>query len=319
MKHMFLLAIQGLVVLGACASFAQVDSAGSAPSAASTDSTVGAEKGQVFNGDKIQTAAGNLSAALHEPFKSTVVKEFTYLTNYSKVQLECADRESKTEFVCRENTNPTIVKAMPLIQAAISAMGVGAKDACSSFGKAMDIANKALLTYQGVCASTKAYCQYACGDAATNLKKSYESVTKSANGAANSLRLSGEASSVSQAKKIEDLLNVLKTQVELDLNKEQKESVVGKNKTCTGFDTQLAAAMAGGIGVLSSMGKANECDKKLAATAMPTPTPVDCTVATNKANNMECICKDAPRTPGCTGGLHTALSAHSADSMRSAD
>ncbi|MBC7370672.1 MAG: hypothetical protein H7326_03850 [Bdellovibrionaceae bacterium] len=319
MKHMFLLAIQGFIVLGACASFAQgqTQEQQDALDVKMNEIQAQPDPEPLGNGAQIQSASVALHASMSEASNlKAAEKDFAYLKNYKEVQESCAKKESFTTYTCLEKTSPQIAKSLPLIQAAISAMGAGVKDACSSFGKAMDLANKGLLAYQGACAASKAVCQSSCGSAASKLKFARENISKQAELAARELALTDP----SQNATILSDLKKLNTELDKDLDKSEKKSVVAKNSTCSGYDSQLASAITGGIGVIASMGKANECDKKTtAANVAALAAAVDCTITANKTNNMTCICIDAPRTPGCAGGLDTALSAQNGGAMRTGD
>lgn len=230
------------------------------------------------------------------------------LKNYKEVQQSCADKAETAEFICRENTNPDIVKAMPLIQAAVAGLS-GANDACSKFAEAMDLANKALLAYQGGCAAAKGLCQMKCSDAKKALTAGEAEVKA---------EVVKENSPSGQCTVFEE---TFKNAAEKERGPKPK-SVAKHLSTCDSYATQLASAMAGAIGVLNSMQKAKDCDKK---TKVATPTPmglstsVDCTIEANRLNNQTCICQAAPRTPGCPGGLDNNLNANRADMMGTTD
>jgi hypothetical protein len=215
---------------------------------------------------------------------------------YSKQQQSCADKAALAEFICRENTNPEIVKALPIIQAALSALGGGVNDACSSFANAMDIANKALLAYQGTCAAAKATCQFSCSSAEKTLNATQKIVQ-------------GQTEQQQPNKK-----QILESIGE-DLDPKTKNSVANHYETCGGYATQLASAFIGAIGVLRSAGQSNKCDKQTSVT--PTPTPIDCTIEANKALQY-CICKASPRTVGCDSNLDNSANAKSASRVGSA-
>ncbi len=302
MKHMSLMLIHGLIILSSVAAWGQAADADASP-ITGAPTLVEPKKGAVA-GDvatKITTAAAKIK---------TNSGSDPGVSKYPEDQQACADKAETAEFICRENTNPDIVKALPLIQAGMATLSGGVNDACSKFAQAMDIANKALLAYQAGCSAAKALCQLKCSDAEKILKNGSTAATKACEG------IPPTSDNIVKRENCNAALTEFNNAKDADLNASTRDSVAKHYAGCASYGAQLASAVVGAIGVINSMQQSNKCDKKTqVATPTPAATPVDCTIEVNRLNNQTCICKAAPRTPGCAGGLDNNLNANRADIM----
>jgi hypothetical protein len=249
---------------------------------------------------------------------------------YQQNQENCKNREDKANTFCMESRNPDIKNFLAIAQVLTAGLsGTGIADSCSQFGKVMDMGNKALTSYQTLCSTWRGYCNAACGDAVAGVKaiqaNKKELVGKvvaqaSAQGAIatnpNAVACKNLASSYPGLVSSNDA--AIDAELKVDPQDTEYKAIAKKYETCKGYAKEVASAALGGISMLMSMASANKCDKDTSNTAVATPTPVDCTIAANKQNNMTCICQDAPRTPGCNSGLDSANAAKSADSLREA-
>lgn len=292
MNFLTRLLLQSLVLLCTLSAFSQLYAAGDDPSAVPSTSTA---SGAPIPGlaEQIKAKANDIAHELIQvgasEEASKVGVEIRKLNEYGETRVTCASREKTTEFICRENTNPAIVEALPVIQAIMTGVA-GAKDACSSFAKATDVLNKALVAYQVACAATKTMCQNSCGNAQKNLISARDRISSIVDSAPNNLEAKREVVK-------------LKSLIDKELGGDV-QSVASNMKNCTGFNRQIASAMIGAVGVVKSMGQANKCKDAL---TVPTPTPIvsgtpDCNLPTN-AHLTTCICQKNERAVGCGTGL----------------
>lgn len=253
--------------------------------------------------------------------------------DYAENQEACKSREDKANYFCMESRNPDVKKYLIISQVLMAGVS-GMADACGKFGQVMDAGNKALTAYQALCSSWRGMCLSSCGGAVQNIQdaqKNLDILVKKATAYANNKIATLRAANPGDPKipGYESVIKNYQTQkekLEPSLQKELEKkgdymSVADKKTTCDGYAKELASSALGMLSMAKSFGQANNCNKN--TTNAPNPvaagaTPVDCTIATNKQNNMTCICQDSPRTPGCNTGLDSALSAKNADSMRSA-
>ncbi|MBS1968940.1 MAG: hypothetical protein JSU04_01460 [Bdellovibrionales bacterium] len=246
---------------------------------------------------------------------------------YQESQDACKTREDKANTFCMESRNPDIKNFISIAQVLTAGLS-GMMDACSKFGKVMDVGNKALTAYQALCSSWRGYCNAACGDAVNGVKAIQakkkdlvDTVVKVATaegqkGATSTDAIPCMALAKSYPETVQN--NDEAINAELKVSGDYK-AVAQKFETCKSYGKELATAALGGLSMLKSLATANKCeDDTKSTTAAATPTPVDCTIAANKQNNMTCICQDAPRTPGCNNGLDSATVAKNGDALRAA-
>jgi len=246
---------------------------------------------------------------------------------YEERQTECDKREDNTNSVCMESRSAGIKDFISVAQVLMAGVS-GMMEACSAFGKVMDMGNKALTLYRTACSTARGYCNAACGEAVESVKKIgtkrekllAEVLQEVKKVAAESPKEAAACNAY--ADKVRRQLSIGKEAIDLELKADGKDyqTMAQKNATCKGYETELATAGLGALAMIKSFGTANKCEKNTTSspTVATTAGTVDCTIAANKQNNMECICKDAPRTPGCNNGLDTATVAKSADSLRAA-
>lgn len=264
------------------------------------------------------------TSAKQSSFANSTANLLKRLDDYSGYSKTCAEREKTTETICREKTNPTLVQAIPVVQAIVTAIG-GAKDACSKFAKATDTLNKALVVYQATCATSKAACQSSCAKAENSIKVVRENTPKTTGQGESALNTAAmNAAGANDAKTAEEMRTAAKqisklgeeTKALLDAEFGKDTTTVSSNlQTCKDFSGQLMSAGIGLAGMIKSFGESNKCDTNLAATPGATPVAnVDCSLPANQ-NLTQCICELNPRTVGCATGLNNAANAKSADGL----
>lgn len=256
------------------------------------------------------------------------------LQTYAEAQQACKLKEERANTFCIEARNPDLQKYVMVAQTLMAGVS-GMADACSKFGKLMSLGNAALGLYQAQCGSWKGMCSSSCSKAVAAVKAAQANIkTYSTNFATQAKAQAAKYRAVQPPGSMEEAAQWYdKGAVDQPKNAQRYSStyldrelvakgdykaVAKKLETCNGYAVQLATSALGVIGIVKSMGEANNCKDDSTNASLAAATPVDCTIAANKANNMTCICQDAPRTAGCEGGMDNALSAKSADSMRTA-
>lgn len=345
MKNLSSYTVIGLILLSSLPAFS---ADGDAPAAASGvlgsssegEKTASPQGGASYPKDDVPNTVGQWSAPVDADVgprqcnidvKSDIEIIKTAAKKYQEKQQECRDREDKANTYCLESRNPDLKNFISIAQVLTAGLS-GMMDACSKFGKAMDLGNKAITAYQTLCSSWRGYCNAACGEAVgavEKIKKQKDILIKNVEVKANAEAAAATArKDTATATACKNLAANYGKQVnanteaidrELKIDKNDYRAVAQKLETCKGYGKELATAALGGLAMLKSMATANKCeDDTKSSTAAATPTPVDCTIAANKQNNMTCICQDAPRTPGCNNGLDSATVAKNGDALRAA-
>lgn len=310
MKHVRLILIQGLILLSALSAFSEDDPE---PAAASAPAPQAAEAPQASGGGLTKIAEEILDTVrwIEEDLTSGGAKSEAKKVGEQRVKLQtykdeyqgkCSSREKTTEYICREKSNPALVEALPLVQGIVTAVS-GTQDACSKFGKATALLNKALLVYQATCSGAKLLCQNSCEKSKTILEQAKATVLSNISSGITEIEKMNPSNKEVIKKALEHGRSALTTAIDRELSA-TADSIASNLKTCTGFDKQLASAAVGIVGVVKSLGDANKCAAQTAATT-PTPAPpytlpgkADCSVDVNKTL-FECICPLAPNTKGC--------------------
>jgi len=320
---------------------ANAQRAAAAPSAAAdaAGAATGAEPPLVDVGFEPQEAITGLDATAayykRYPLADTTA-EFAAIKKdlvvYAESQKACLAKENRANTLCIEARNPDVQKYAMFAQTLMAGL-TGFTDSCSKWSKLMNMGNTALGLYQAQCGLWKGMCSSSCTKAVTsinaakaNSKKLIASYQTKATSAASTLSLQGrvkEASdyTASVTKMQTDMTNFDETYFQRELNTGgDYRSVAKKLETCIGYAKQLATSVLGAAGMVKSMAGADKCeeDSSNAPTALAGDTPVDCTIPANKANNMTCICQDAPRTPGCDSLLDSSTVAKNLDNVRAA-
>lgn len=282
---------------------------------------------------KVDTTVKNWEAALAKCSAAQMAAKEPMAKMKSGVQLfnenydNCKTREDKANRFCLESRSPDIKNFIAITQVLTAGLS-GMMDACSKFGKVMDMGNKALTAYQGLCSTWRGVCNAACGDAVKGVKMIEQSkrtlvsaVTKAAQAEAAKMPATPQSAACGQiaatyAQEVESTSEPITRELKADAA--DYRPVAQKFETCKSYARELASAGVGLIGMLNSFGQANKCEKDTqdSTVAGVGNTAVDCTIPENKKNNMTCICQDNPRMAGCNSGLDSAAQAKSADSLR---
>jgi hypothetical protein len=319
MNKLTRLLVQGFVLLSSCVAVAADDSAAQADYAAQANGSVRSKQTADIKKD-ISEIVGLLNKGGDSADAAKASKELERMAEYEKLLPLCAEREKRTEFICRENTNPALTQSIPIIQALMTGIA-GVKDACSKFAKATELLNKAILAYQATCATVKALCQSSCSKAQEDMKRvganlpniidsGVDRINQSA-AAANAAAPGSGANLITVAEALAKTKDPIAEKVKTEMGN-ASDTISSNLQTCSGFDKQLASAAIGIISIVKSMGESNQCNK---ATTVPTPTPaVNCALPENKTLTL-CICQTNERAVGCGSGLNTSANAKNANPM----
>lgn len=215
----------------------------------------------------------------------------------------CIDRQHYAACACLENFSPLIQKAITTINPLASLAGIAVNDSCSTFSKALGIAQDAMTAYTAVCGAMKAGCGYSCvqaRDAVADMKKQLETAKPICPNPSDP----SYATCNSALANYNAHLQPLKDAIEAEIKEANNKSVAGKAKVCQGKYAELAfSAVAGLASMAKSLAQSNKCDSNTNGTASATATNTDtCSIAAN-AQLPECICKANPRLAGCDNTL----------------
>lgn len=219
----------------------------------------------------------------------------------------CQGAQSRAATVCIADNSESLSDGITLINGLLSAGGAASiYDTCTSFGKAMDIGQKALAAYTAACTVMRQPCVFYCGDVKAALVK-FQAAVKKAAATPNCEPAvpPNDASALTACNlahsKLKDSMSAVESAVQAELDEGNIKSTGGKLSRCDRKYWQNVASA--GVGILqlaNSLKQGKKCEDEssaLAATAAET-----CSIATN-ANLPECICLANPRTAGCSNGL----------------
>lgn len=89
----------------------------------------------------------------------------------------CLGQFETTKMICHTEENENIASSVTMIQTLMS-VASGVTNACSNFGKAMDIAKKAMAAYTTACGALQVMCNSKCGTAVLSLNKFQAAIAK---------------------------------------------------------------------------------------------------------------------------------------------
>jgi hypothetical protein len=244
----------------------------------------------------------------------------TAFEKYDSKYDSCLSSQAAASKVCLEETSPKLQETLNAVNVIISGLSsVAVQDACSTIGKALDVAKMGLTMYTATCGALRGTCEMLCSSSAgglTELKAATDAATPSCmpdvvmdpTAATRCSALIGQFAGLKA-----DLLAAIAPEAV----PENKKSIAGKSKLCTySYADLILSAGAGILSIINSAKQANQCQKDSAAAdpaaaAVPTDLAVKCVMEQYKATE-ECICYFNPRLTGCANSLEKMNS--SADS-----
>jgi hypothetical protein len=248
--------------------------------------------------------------------KVATAKEITAShAEYQSKWNDCQKYQSIAATVCIADNSESLSDGIMLINGLLSAGGAASVyDSCTTFGKAMDIGQKALAAYTAACTMARQPCVLFCGNVKEALSKLQVSINK-VPPVGPAAKCENGGSAVPATGTPADAINgpCLATYTAFHNTKSnalsaiQAELDTGNIKATGGKLTRCdrkywANVASAGVGILqlaNSLKKGKECEEESSAVADIQAT---CTIAAN-ANLPECICLANPRSAGCTNGL----------------
>ncbi|MBO9665495.1 MAG: hypothetical protein J7501_01605 [Bdellovibrio sp.] len=266
-------------------------------SASTTTSSGAASGGDDDAGQSLETVYSQIAANVKSlTAKLTLVQDPTAqksLTSsfsiYSENRGSCITRQKIAAYACLENLSPIISDATTAINTIAAAVTTSVNDACSSFSKAMTIAQAAMTTYTAECGVMKANCGWSCSSA----KKGLESLKASLGGTPSCRSQGCDLASYTKLK-----TETLKL-IEQELTAKVTISVAGKNQICTEkYAALLVSGVAGIASIANALKQGKSCDEETSASS-ETTTAEKCAIEANAAL-PECICLANPLLEGCS-------------------
>jgi hypothetical protein len=233
---------------------------------------------------------------------------------YQTDWVSCQDAQSRAATVCIADNSDALSDGITLINGLLSAGGAASVyDSCTTFGKAMDIGQKALAAYTAACTVMRQPCVFYCGDVKGALVKMSAALKKvgtagvcenggSVPATGNPATAALDASCKLAYTSFSGALPKVESAIRAELDEGNIKSTGGKLSRCDRKYWQNVASA--GVGILqlaNSLKKGKECQDDSSAVADVQAT---CAIAAN-ANLPECICLANPRTAGCSSGLST--------------
>lgn len=222
-------------------------------------------------------------------------------TQFSANIKNCVSRQHYAACACLENFSPLIQQAITTINPLASLVGLATNNSCSTFSKALGIAQDAMTAYTAVCGAMKAGCGYSCveaRDAVADMKRQLES--------AKPVCVPNDTACEKALADYKTQGDILVKAIAAETAEANNKSVAGKAKVCQGKYAQLAlSAVAGIASMAKSLAQSSKCDQDTNGTSSTSTTTTNtdvCSIAAN-AQLPECICAANPRLPGCNNTL----------------
>lgn len=221
----------------------------------------------------------------------------------------CVKGQKYAAYACLSNLSPKIQDAVAGINSiAALATGTAVNESCSTFGKAMGVAQAALTAYTAACGAAKGHCGWYC----SNSRDAVEKMKTAVNSSTPTCRTPTSPNCPDQLSRYRDLQNTLKNLIGKEMETTNIQSIAGKTEVCTSKYPQLLLSAATGIyGVVNALKQGKNCEDDSSAdgSTAGTTTAETCAIEAN-ANLPECICLKNPMLEGC--GAVTAKSSMSA-------
>jgi len=242
----------------------------------------------------------------------------TTFTKYDTNSEPCISAQANASTVCLEKTSPKLQETLNAVNVIVSGLSAAAvADACSTIGKALNVAKLGLTAYTATCGALRATCEYVCSSASGALTELKAAATAAqmtcipvtppnAVGPLAVKYASEKAACEALIAEFQSTKTALLTAIDPELMAENPKSIAGKSKLCTyTYADLLLSAGAGILSTIQSMKGANKCEEDTKASdtpTVPTDLAVKCAMDQYKATE-ECICYLNPRTTGCANSL----------------
>lgn len=226
---------------------------------------------------------------------------------------KCQSFQSAAATVCIADNSLPLADGITLINGLLSAGGAASiYDKCTTFGKAMDIGQKALAAYTAACTMARQPCVMFCGNvkgALTKLKAAIAKVPASGmclnkgvypTPTGNPATAALDADCIQSYSRFTAGRSGVNNAIQSELDEGNIKASGGKFSRCDRKYWQNVASA--GVGILqlaNSLKQGQECQEESSAVADATPT---CDIPAN-ANLPECLCLANPRMAGCSSGL----------------
>lgn len=226
---------------------------------------------------------------------------------------KCQSFQSAAAAVCIADNSLPLADGITLINGLLSAGGAASiYDKCTTFGKAMDIGQKALAAYTAACTMARQPCVMFCGNVKEALVKFQAAIKKvPASGmcdnkgvyptpTGNPATAALDAACIQSYTRFSGALPNVQNAIKSELDEGNIKASGGKFSRCDRKYWQNVASA--GVGILqlaNSLKQGKECQEESSAVADATPT---CDIPAN-ANLPECLCLANPRMAGCSSGL----------------
>lgn len=217
----------------------------------------------------------------------------------------CQGAQSRAAMVCIGDNSEALSDGITLINGLLSAGGAASiYDTCTTFGKAMDIGQKALAAYTAACTVMRQPCVFYCGDVKAALVKLQAAIKAGNANAACDKPTTPQTIAFCQAAHANAAkIDGVESAIKAELDEGNIKSTGGKLSRCDRKYWQNVASA--GVGILqlaNSLKQGKECEDE--SSALAENAAATCEIAAN-ASLPECICLANPRTAGCSSGLST--------------
>ncbi len=181
------------------------------------------------------------------------------LTEYKANRQTCISDQIRAANFCREETSPDLQKTLSGINLILAAANtVAVKDACSSFSKAISLAQLGLTGYTATCGILRKKCNLSCASAADGLKKIIQGLTSGKATCTPGTNPTACPEGITQ-------LKALKEQIYVELKKEisltDKRSIHSKEKLCQHtYGLLLISAGASIFSLANSLKEGQQCE-----------------------------------------------------------
>lgn len=235
------------------------------------------------------------------------VKLQELLGKFTESYMPCHNRQNEAAKVCLECNNGSLAGTLGTVNSLLSVAGAsGVADACSTMGKAMNIASTALTAYSAACGAIKTGCAWECrsaNKALAEMQALIPNVTLACKVTTDPIpatRAMGEQECRSSTARLKELVAQVKNAVDGESQVTNLGTVAGKYEKCWNeYGKIVTSAVAGAAQMMNHKKQADACEKETRGTEVAAAAALDCNDAKN-ANNTECICKLNPRNAGCS-------------------
>lgn len=226
-------------------------------------------------------------------------------TEYQSKWKSCQTWQNTAATVCIGDNSEALSDGIMLINGLLSAGGVASiYDTCTSFGKAMDIGQKALAAYTAACTLARQPCVFTCGGVNTALVNLQAAIKKAAATPNCEPQVTSPDGALACSQAHTNFTNSLKavnSAMTAELDSSNIKATGGKFSRCDRkYWANVASAGVGILQLANSLKQGKECEEE--SSALAANVTATCEIPAN-ASLPECICLANPRTAGCSSGL----------------